>query len=351
MGTPLIEETLAAADSVGAVARAADAMRTAVTSRVAAGEASAALTADITAFNDAATHRLIALVGAAPSFAADGACWIALGSQGRAEQTIASDQDNALLFADSQNDEATRDRLAPWAARVNDALDECGLARCRGNIMAGNREWCLAEREWRERFAAWLRAPDPGALLNAVVFFDFRGIAGDTAATARLRAWLAPRAAEAGGFLVALARNALENGPPLGLFGRLAPARSGPNRGSLDLKTNGVQPFVEAARVYALATGAVATNTPARLREAVSKGRLRQADAAACIAAFDVLQRTRLTRNAQQLGAGRAPDNLLEPRSLDPVAVRDLRGAFGTARALQARLARDFALAAPAFGA
>lgn len=345
----MMDARLAAAVSVAEVAAAARALRGEVDARLAAGETSDAVTGAITAFNDAATRRLIAVVGAEAPFRDAGACWIALGSEGRLEQTLASDQDNALVFADGADPDAVRARLTPWASRVNDALDACGLAHCRGDIMAG--KWCLPESAWRERFTAWMHTPDPHALLNAVVFFDFRAIAGEAAPAERLRVQLAAEAREADAFLAALARNALENGPPLGLFGRLAVTRAGPVRGTIDLKTNGVQPFVEGARVLALAAGVAATHTPERLREAGRAHRIAPADVEAWCGAFAMLQRARLALNARQLAAGRVPDNLLDPRTLRADELRALRAALHAARGLQARLSRQFGLGAPAFGA
>jgi CBS domain-containing protein len=340
---------LAPLGSVAEVAAAARALRGRVAERLARGDDAESVTASITAFNDAATRRLIAIVGAEDAFRGAGACWIALGSEGRDEQTLASDQDNALVFADGPDASATCARLVPLAARVNDALDACGLAYCRGDVMAAR--WCLPESAWRERFAAWLRTPDPAALLNAVVFFDFRPIAGATPVAARLRSWLAARTPDAGAFLGALARNALENGPPLGLFGRLVSARAGAERGTIDLKTNGVQPYVEAARVYALAGGSAATHTPERLRAAADGHRIAAADIAAWCAAFGTLQRMRLELNVRQIAAGQPPGNHLDPRTLDAAAQRSLRAALQATRGLQARLARDFGAAVPAFGA
>ncbi len=349
MGALTADAVLAEAASVEAVAAAARGWRADMAARAMAGAESAAVTDSITAFNDAATRRLIDLVGAAEPFREAGACWIALGSEGRNEQTLASDQDNALVFADGADADAVRARLVPWASRVNDALDSCGLAHCRGEIMAG--KWCLAESAWRERFAAWIRTPDPAGLLNAVVFFDFRAIAGDAAPAARLRAWLAEHAAGADAFLGALARNALENGPPLGLFGRIAPTRTGAARGTIDLKVNGVQPYVEAARVYALAGGVTASHTLERLRAAGAGRRFALADLEAWCGAFDTLQGERLALNARQLAAGQPQDNHLDPRTLDAATERRLRTALQATRGLQARLARDFGVSGAAFGA
>jgi hypothetical protein len=120
---------------------------------------------------------------------------------------------------------------------------------------------------------------------------------------------------------------------------------------TVDLKINGVQPYVEAARVYALAGGIAATNTPERLRAAGASRGIASADVAAWCEAFGTLQRLRLELNLRQIAAGRSADNHLDPRTLDAAAQRSLRTALNATRGLQARLARDFGAAVPAFGA
>lgn len=103
-------------------------------------------------------------------------CWLVFGSEGRLEQTFASDQDNGLLFVppEPESTDAMRQAFLPFAKAVNQALHHCGIERCRGDIMAGNPDCCLSAAEWRQRFATWLRTPDPQALLNSTIFFDFR---------------------------------------------------------------------------------------------------------------------------------------------------------------------------------
>ena len=205
-----------------------------------------------------------------------------LGSAGRGEQTLATDQDNAIVFADATEPEAQRRALLPLAERVNRALDQSGYPLCRGEVMAGNRRWCLSRSEWRECFAAWIDRPEPEALLNAAIFFDFRAVHGDRDLVAGLRDWLGGYARDRGGFLFLMVQNALGNQPPLGLVRDFALARGGDHPGTIDLKVNGVQPFVEPARIYSLADGVTATNTLDRLA-AVARARRDSGGGARCL--------------------------------------------------------------------
>lgn len=305
----------------------------------------------ITTLDDLVTQQLIEVCGGAPLMQAAGACWIALGSQGRAEQTLATDQDNGIVFADSDDPEARRQALLPLARKVNGALDRSGFALCRGDIMAGNPAWCLSISEWRARFAEWIDRADPRALLNAAIFFDFRPIHGDHALALDLRAWLTAYASDRGRFLLQLARNALDNQPPLGLVREFVLASGGEHPHTLDLKINGVQPFVEAARVYALASGTTAINTLERLAAAGVARAIPALEVDAWCEAFRFIQALRLRLNAAQRAHGEPLHNHLNPATLNDLERRILREALRQARGLQSRLSRDFAVASASFGA
>ncbi|MDP2254367.1 MAG: DUF294 nucleotidyltransferase-like domain-containing protein, partial [Thiobacillus sp.] len=174
------------------------------------------LTAIISSLNDRLTERIIALESEADAALAGLRwCWLALGSEGRMEQTLATDQDNALIFAEA--DEARRDALLAFALRVNHRLDACGFPMCRGDIMASNPKWCLSLADWQQQFTQWIDHGSPDALLHASIFFDFRSLTGDAALALELRAWLNRAAQRNPRFLHQMAGNALRNRPPLGL--------------------------------------------------------------------------------------------------------------------------------------
>src|SRR5574343_502041 len=175
-------------------------------------------------------------------------CWLALGSEGRREQTFVTDQDNGLIFQASSPQEANalRDLFLPFAQETNQRLAEAGFALCAGKIMAGNPAWCLSLDEWREQFIEWVRLPEPEALLNASIFFDLRPLYGDLALGERLCGEVAGLARDASAFLHLMAMNALQAEPPLNFRGELV----APDNGGLDLKKFGARIFVDAARIF-----------------------------------------------------------------------------------------------------
>ena len=207
--------------------RAAAEIRALARGMLAQGVSAEPLTQLIATLNDRLAERILALEAARHDLGGVRFCWLALGSEGRHEQTFASDQDNAIVFEADGPADAARARLLPFANAVNAALDACGFPLCKGDIMARNPSWCLAAAEWRMRFGEWIRNPHPEALLNANIFFDFRPLWGEAALASDLRAWLERATRDDQRFLRMMAQNALESRPPLGFFGDVQTERGG----------------------------------------------------------------------------------------------------------------------------
>ena len=301
------------------------------------------LTAIISGLNDRVTERIIALESETDhKLAGLRWCWLALGSEGRMEQTLATDQDNALIFHAA--DAAQHAALLAFAQRVNARLDACGFPLCKGGIMAGNPQWCLSVTDWQRQFAQWIDHGSPEALLHASIFFDFRPLAGDAALALDLRAWLCRAAQKNPRFLHQMAGNALRNRPPLGVVRDFVLSEDEAHPHTLDLKLNGATPFVDAARIFALASGSPQTNTAKRLREAARALHIPDSELADWNRAFHFLQLLRLRHQHTQQRAGQIPDNHVNPDSLNPLDRRILKEALRQARKVQARLALDYKL-------
>ena len=304
-------------------------------------EAGAALvTRVLSRLNDAIAARVLTLLALRFRLPPARWCWLGLGSEGRLEQTLTSDQDNGLVFSASDDVEARqlRELFLPFAGAANQALAECGFPLCNGEVMAGNPRWCLSLSEWLENFATWVRTPEPDALLNASIFFDFRPLAGDGGLAAELRRALSELTRGNEIFLRMMTVNALAASPPLGrLRDFVTEAESG---GAIDLKKFGSRIFVDAGRVLALGAGIDATGTAPRLRRIAAEGVMTAADAEAGVHAFHALQGIRLA--VQAGGAGQAPDNLLDPDRLNVFDRRVLLEALRQARKLQNRLRTRF---------
>ena len=306
-------------------------------------EAGAALvTRILSRLNDAIASRAVTLLARRFRLPPTRWCWLGLGSEGRLEQTLATDQDNGLVFSASDDGEARQLRalFLPFAKEVNQALAECGFPLCDGEIMAGNPRWCLSLSEWLESFTAWVRTPEPEALLNAAIFFDFVPLSGDQDLAIQLRRSLSELTRGNEIFLRMMAVNALAAAPPLGrVRDFVTEAESG---GAIDLKKFGSRIFVDAARVLALGAGIAETGTAQRLRRVAAESVMTPADAEAAVHAFHALQGIRLAVQVDGWLGQHAIGNRVDPEQLNEFDRSILLDALRQARKLQQKLKTRF---------
>jgi len=337
-------EGLRGANSLQELKRAADDIRRLTRNLLAQGVGAEPLTRTIASLNDLLTRRAIEFVLVRHDLSDIDWCWLALGSEGRSEQTFATDQDNALVFEAAEAALAQRRRpaLLAFAAEVNTALDALGFPLCTGKVMASNPEFCLSADEWKAKFLDWIREPTPQALLSANIVFDFRPLLGNTSLADALRGWLLGYTQENSIFLRLMVQNALEIAPPLGLIRAFATDDDSAYKGTLDLKTRGTRLFVDVARVFALTHGISDTGTAARLRIAGKRLRVEDRHVAATIEAFHFLQLLRLRQ--QDLAGDHGHANRIDPNTLNEVEQRMLKEAFRQAKQLQRRLRESYQL-------
>jgi CBS domain-containing protein len=251
--------------------------------------------------------------------------WLALGSEARREQTLATDQDNGLAY-DGPEDEVD-DYFAAFAERANGWLAECGFAACRAGVMARNRPWRRSRSAWLELFDTWLRFPDRQRVFLATIAFDLRRVAGPLMLEREVDELLAT-ATRRPAFRSRLARAALDFRPPTGFLREFVVERSGERVGTLDIKRGGVMPIVDLARFYALTVGSTAVGTLDRIRAADARGSLSRDRARALSDAFATVSRIRLEHQAAQVEQGFPPDNRINPLELPPPARRELKESF-----------------------
>jgi len=302
----------------------------------------------ITTLNDHTTRRAIELcVDAHTAEHGPLPCeftWLAFGSEGRQEQTLKTDQDNGMLLRlePGQSAEEARQALLPLARRINAALETCGFPRCPGNIMAENPACCLSLEEWRDRFARWVDQGAPEHLLDASIFFDLRPLYGDPLPVQALRDWLSARVPRNERFLHQMVANALRNRPPLSWLDTIVVSRGGEHPHTINLKLQGSTPFVDGARVYALATGLEETNTVRRLRGVAAEGRLPADEVEGWVSAWTYLQSMRLTLHQRQAAQQQPRTNHINPDELNSLEQRLLKEVLRQARTFQSRLALDY---------
>ena len=341
-GAEELVERIDLADNVDSLADATKAVRARAHELFVNGMAIEPLCKWMSGLNDLISIRVIELVADEFDLPPVPWCWMVFGSEGRLEQTFASDQDNGLIFVpDNEADtDSVRNAMLPFAQAVNRALDICGFMLCPGDIMAGNPVWCLSVQEWRRRFSRWMDQPDPEALLNASIFFDFRPLYGQDDLADDLHQWLLPQPSRCPRFLRGMAEQALGCTPSLGWFGNFSYDGGHLYPHTIDLKMRGSRPFVDAARIWALQHGVWTTNTVERLRAVGAAMSRPSSDTAASIEAFDFIQRLRIQRH---LDGGEYDEvNRVNPSELTAPQRMMLKEAFKQAKLLQLRLSQEF---------
>ncbi|KMM78603.1 putative nucleotidyltransferase substrate binding domain-containing protein [Pseudomonas deceptionensis] len=310
------------------------------------GASSTQITHIITQLNDHTVCRVIELVLADKGDPGVPFTWLCFGSEGRREQTLHTDQDNGILFEAKDATQAAeiRQRLLPIAQQINHHLAACGFTLCKGNIMAGNPDLCLSRTEWARRFAAFIRETSPENLLASSIYFDLRVVWGDEQGCAQLRRGILEQVADNRLFQRMMADNALRHRPPVGRFREFVLERKGSDKATLDLKVQGLTPFVDGARLLALANGVEANNTLERLRQLVALEVIEPLDGAAYEEAYHFIQQTRMQQHQLQTRENRPYSNRVDPDSLNQLDRRILREALRQAQRLQSSLALRYQL-------
>lgn len=328
-------------DSVDGLARIAQRLPEVVTAAVSQDATSADVSRVVTATIDALTRKLIGLAQTHLGEAPLGYCWVALGSQGRLEAGLGSDQDNALVLAHEPDPDQSR-WLAALADFVVDGLERCGFPRCPGDMMATNPAWRQSVRGWEASFSSWINAPEPDAMLHAQTFLDMRSVQGDLDLAERVLTHAVSLVPGSPRFQAHLAKQAQRFEPPLGFFRDFVLEGHGEHTDALDLKAGGITPTVQLARLFALSAGSSARSTGDRLRAAGVAQALSQETAADLADAFEFIGYVRLRDQVRRLTAAEPVDNYIRPATLSPFERRHLKEAFAIIRSLQKAVAHRY---------
>lgn len=265
---------------------------------------------------------------------------VVLGSQGRREQFLATDQDNALILGEEGEESA----FAAFAGRLAEILEAAGMPPCPKGIMAANPDWRRALADWREVIDAAVDRPNAAAVLLVSLLADLRPVAGDSGLAEAVSGHLRRRLAEAPLLMRLLAREALGFGPPAHLPGHLPLKRFGLGHATMDLKRQAVYPLVLGMKALALDAGLAETETVARIAGLAGRGHFGDDLAGRLRQAFGHIQSLRLGVQAAASAGGRTPDNCLDLASLADPDKERLREDLAVLDRLVAILEHHFSL-------
>jgi CBS domain-containing protein len=209
----------------------------------------------ISEINDAVTIRAIEIaIKKMPTPPPGPFSWLALGSQGRKEQLLFTDQDNALAFADVPDDvyEETQAYFLQLSKYVNKSLYKIGFEYCEADMMANNPEWCKSLSKWKTQFQDWILSPDNKAILLSSIFFDYSRIYGDQSLVDTLSESIFEALENSSLFYKFLGSEAIKSPSPLGVFKKFVVEQNGEQKNLFNIKSRGLMPLIDAARLLAL---------------------------------------------------------------------------------------------------
>jgi len=271
-------------------------------------------------------------------------CWLSLGSEGRKEQLLRTDQDNAILFRDSDDEAvgaAAQHYFIELGKRVSAVLVACGFKPCPADIMAGNPAWCQPLSGWINYFRKWIGSPEPKALMNSTIFFDFRPVYGSTALALEMKHQINEEIGRGRGFLQFFAKNALQNPPPLGFFRNFLVEKSREHAHEFDIKARAMMPLSDAARVLVCEFGVTDfLSTSERFRRIGQLLPSFEELAEEAAQAYEFLMRLRTEHGLAQHSSGR----YIDPERLNKMQRQELRNLFSTIGKVQSMLNLRFQL-------
>ncbi len=266
--------------------------------------------------------------------------YITLGSVGRGEQTLGTDQDNAIIFSDTENNEANKKYFIDLGLRVSNWLNRIGYENCKGNMMASNPRWCTSLSNWKAYFKEWLSNSEPKSLLEISVFFDFNPVCGNSEIAAELRDYIGKESKNKGAFYFNLAQSIMQFKPPLNLLGNIV-SDSTSHQDSLDIK-NAIAPLVMMIRLYAIQSGLAETNTIDRLWKLEANNIFNKTFAQEFNFNYLHLMELRLQHQLDQIESGEKPDNYINSRKLSETERILLKRIFAQYSAYQSKIGYEF---------
>lgn len=269
------------------------------------------ITKVISEINTAITKRIIKLciaeIGKNPPVAYT---WLAMGSQGRKEQLLITDQDNALVFENVSEEEypAVKEYFLNLSTKITEKLNTVGFEYCPANIMASNPKWCNSLKEWKKQFKDWINNPTSEKILLSIIFFDFEYIDGDTVLYNQMSDSVFKYIAERKTFLGFLSKATLNNPAPLGFFKQFLVEQDGEHKDQFDIKSRAIRPLVDAARIFSLHHNLKINSTIARYEKLMEVEPQNRDFFESCANAFKILLQFRTLQGLANNDGGKFVD-------------------------------------------
>ena len=269
--------------------------------------------------------------------------FMVMGSEGRMEETLLTDQDNAIIYEDvpAEDKEIVEIYFKKLSEIICEWLGKAGYKKCEGNIMATNPKWRCSLSEWEKYFTEWITAASPQHLLEFNIFFDFRSIYGGKQLTNSLRQHIDELLAVTPQFFLHLAQNCLLYNPPVGMFGKISVKTKGQHAETFSVK-EAMKPIINFARIYCLKNKIDITNTLFRLDKLLENGLISESTHQEAVQVYNFLIQLRFKHQVLLIESGKEPDNYINPKNLTAAELDILKEVFSQTAAFQSKLSFDF---------
>ena len=268
-----------------------------------------------------------------PKELAKKACLIVMGSEGRKEQMLKTDQDNALII----DDEMDTSRYEVYMNEFTEKLIDFGFPRCKGNIMVSNEYWRKNLTSYKEEIKRWLESPSKDDYMNFAIFIDAICVAGDSELLSKLKKLIFKDSDKRAIFMANFAKSALLFDSPIGIFMRL---KSKGNK--IDVKKGGIFPIVQGIRSIALEYGINETNTDSRIREIKKLNIMDESLCDALQEAFDTLLNLRLKERLGHFEHEEESNSFVNIEKLNLLELELLKDSFKIVNKFKSFLAHHF---------
>ena len=309
------------------------------------GAKSLNITNTVSGFTDEITVRLaeiiISEIGTPPS----GFAFVALGSEGRKEQTLLTDQDNAIIFEDVPGIEmeSSMSYFTEFGKSMSDKLNEIGYQYCKGEIMAKNPKWCQPLSVWKKYFSNWISKSEPQDLLDTAIFFDLRCIYGEPKLTSELTEHIYNEIEQNPVFLNQVARVCMNYKTPLNMFGKIQTKPNEDHSKKINIK-NPIRVIVNLARLYAMQNRIPETNTTARLQLLKEMKFISSSLFNDLIYSFEFMELLQFKAQIYAKMTGREMENNIDLSGLSGIETNTLKDVFSEISTFQSKVKFDFGI-------
>ncbi len=316
-----------------------------VNALVEGGARTTSITKLITAVADAITEKLADMVIAELGKPPVPFAFVALGSEGRSEQTLLTDQDNALIYSDNIDIDSNivENYFHRFGERMNSLLDKVGYSLCKGDVMAQNSRWNQPLSTWKKYFTEWIVTPEPKNLLDLSIFFDLRLVYGDKSIVDDLNIHINQVLSQHPSFFGSLARVCMNYKIPLGIFGKIHTESSEDHGKSVNVK-NAARVIVNLVRLYTMHKQIAETNTIRRMDCLYEKNILSRSFYRDLKYAFDFLMVIQFSSQSRAFNTGKKMDHHVDLSDLTSIEVKTLKSIFSQIAVFQSKLKHDFGI-------